>query len=250
MSNSSDGVASSSKPAGLFATTHWTVVLQAGSGESPQADEALEKLCRAYWYPLYAYVRRRGYSPTDAQDLTQSFFAHLLGKDFLHAVGPEKGRFRSFLLACLKHFLADQWEKSRTAKRGGDCPELRLNWNQAEQRYGLDARVEANAESLYDRRWALDLLDRVLDRLRQEAVIADRVAVFDQLQGCLLGDWGAETYAQLGSRLCLSETSVKVKVHRLRRRYRALLREEIAHTVTHPEEIEEEMRYLFMVVSR
>jgi len=233
-----------------FTTTHWSVVLAAGLTDAPQASEALEKLCRAYWYPLYVYVRRRGHSVEDAQDLTQAFFAHLLRKDFLSGVGPKKGRFRSFLLACLKHFLADEWEKARTAKRGGTGPERLLGLEQAEARYRLEARVEANAESLYERRWALELLDRVLDRLRFEAVASGREAVFDQLQGCLLGERPTETYTQLGARLGMSETAVKVTVHRLRQRYRELLREEIAHTVTRPDEIDEEMRYLFEVVSR
>jgi RNA polymerase sigma-70 factor (ECF subfamily) len=210
----------------------------------------LEQLCRGYWYPLYAFVRRRGYNQEDAEDLTQGFFAHLLRKDFLSGVGPEKGRFRSFLLACLKHFLADEWEKARTAKRGGSCPAVRLDFAGAEERYQLEACVEADPESLYERRWALDLLDQVLNRLRREAVASGREAVFEQLQGCLLGERPTETYAQLGSRLGMKETAVKVSVHRLRRRYRELLHEEIAHTVTHPEEIDEEMRYLLEVVSR
>jgi RNA polymerase sigma factor (sigma-70 family) len=234
----------------LFATTHWSVIWAAAQGDTPQSATALEGLCRTYWSPLYAYVRRHGYSPEDAQDLTQAFFAHLLRKDFLHGVEPEKGRFRSFLLACLKHFLADEWEKGRTAKRGGPGPELRLDWGQAEERYRLEARVEANPESLYERRWALDLLDRVLDQLRDEAVAPGKGAVFDSLQGCLLGEHPAETYAQLGARLGLSESAVKVTVHRLRLRFRELLREQIAHTVTRPEEIDDEMRYLFEVVSR
>ena len=198
----------------------------------------MEQLCRSYWYPLYAFVRRQGRAPEDAQDLTQGFFAHLLRKDFLSGVGPEKGRFRSFLLACLKHFLVDEWEKACTAKRGGNCPAVRLDLAGAEERYQLEARVEADPESLYERRWALDLLDQVLNRLRREAVASGREAVFEQLQGCLLGERPTETYAQLGSRLGMKETAVKVSVHRLRQRYRELLQEEIAHTVTHPEEID------------
>ena len=237
-------------PAAVFATTHWSVVLAAGQSTDAQASTALEQLCRAYWYPLYAYVRRRGISHEDAQDLTQAFFAHLLRKDFLEGVGPEKGRFRSFLLACLKHFLVDEWQKAGTAKRGGNCPALPLDLEKAEERYQLEARIEAKPESLFERRWALDLLEHVLDRLRHEAVDPGRRAVFDQLECCLLGDRPTETYAQLGSRLGLSETAVKVTVHRLRRRYRELLREEVAHTVTRPEELEAEMRYLLEVVSR
>lgn len=234
----------------IFATTHWSVVLAAGQSADAQASEALEQLCRTYWYPLYAFVRRKGRSQEDSQDLTQSFFAHLLRKDFLSSVGPEKGRFRSFLLACLKHFLADEWEKARAAKRGGSCPEMRLDLAEAEERYQLEVCVKADAESLYERRWALDLLDHVLNRLRHEAIDSGKIAVFDQLQCCLLGERPTETYAQLGAKLGMSETAVKVSVHRLRQRYRELLREEIAHTVTHPGEIEEEMRYLFAVVSR
>ncbi len=234
----------------LFATTHWSVLLAAANRETPEAATALERLCASYWYPLYAYIRRRGYAPDDAQDLTLAFFAHLLRKDFLRGVRPEKGRFRSFLLACLKHFLADEWEKARTARRGGAVPAFALGCDQAEERYQLEAATEANPESLYERRWALDLLAGVLDQLRGESVASGRAALFDQLQFCLLGDRSAETYTEVGSRLGLSESAVKVTVHRLRLRYRELLREQIARTVTRPEEIEEELRYLREVVSR
>jgi RNA polymerase sigma factor (sigma-70 family) len=244
------GDGASAAPTDLFATTHWSVVLAAGQSADTEASAALERLCRTYWYPLYAYVRRRGFSHEDAQDLTQAFFAHLLRKDFLDGVGPEKGRFRSFLLACLKHFLVDEWKRAGTAKRGGNCPALPLDMDKAEARYQLEARVEANPESLFERRWALDLLERVLDRLRHEAADSGRKAVFDELECCLLGDRPTETYAQLGSRLGLSETAVKVTVHRLRQRYRELLLEEVAHTVSRPEEPEAEMRYLLEVVSR
>lgn len=250
MTTASDGAETSPKPPGMFVTTHWSVVLAAGRSGSPAAAEALEQLCRAYWYPLYAFVRRRGYGQEDAQDLTQAFFARLLHKELLRRVGPEKGRFRSFLLACLKHFLADEWEKAAAAKRGRGCAEITLNLEEAEERYQLEAGSEANAESLYERRWALDLLDRVLDRLRSEAVASGRQVVFEQIQHYLLGEHPGQTYAQVGARLNLSETAVKVAVHRLRTRYRELLREEIAHTVTHPGEIDEEMHYLFEVVSR
>jgi DNA-directed RNA polymerase specialized sigma24 family protein len=165
----------------LFATTHWSVVLAAAKQEEPEAAEALERLCSAYWYPLYAFVRRRGFRHEEAQDLTQAFFAHLLRKDFLDGVGPEKGRFRSFLLACLKHFLVDEWEKARTAKRGGGRPALPLDMEKAEERYQLEARVEADPESLFERRWALDLLERALARLRHEAAYSGRRALFDEL---------------------------------------------------------------------
>lgn len=235
---------------GVFATTHWSVVLAASPGGSPQAQAALETLCHTYWYPLYAFVRRQGRSPEDAQDLTQEFFAHLLRKDFLNGVGPNKGRFRSFLLACLKHFLTDQWEKARAQKRGGIGSATPLDLERAEERYHVETDCELSAEHLYERRWALDLLEQVLDRVRHEALAAGKDGVFDALQGCLMGEPLQATYAQLGSELGLSEAAVKVTVHRLRRRYRQLLREAVAHTVTRPEEIDDELRYLFAVVTR
>ncbi|MCZ7640551.1 MAG: sigma-70 family RNA polymerase sigma factor [Verrucomicrobia bacterium] len=234
-----------------FATTRWSVVLAAaGQPGSPGADEALERLCRTYWYPLYAFIRRQGYAPEDAQDLTQAFFAHLLRRDFLRGVTPQKGRFRSFLLACLKHFLVDQWAKARTAKRGAEDTRRLMALEQAEGRYALESHAVADPEQLYERRWALDLLDRVLHRLRREAGTAERSTVFERLQGCLVGEPRGETYTQLGAELGRSETAVKVAVHRLRRRYRELLREEIAHTVSSAEEVESELRYLLGVVSR
>lgn len=245
--------ASSFRPAAheaAFATTRWSVVLAAGRQDTQAAVAALEELCRDYWYPLYAYVRRHGASPTDAQDLTQAFFAHLLRKDFLRGVEPEKGRFRSFLLACLRHFLADERAKAGALKRRAVRADLPLNLEEAEGRYRLEASEEANAQQLYERRWALDLLDHVLGQLRQEAVAGGKAGVFEQLQCCLLGERPSATYAQLGARLGLSETAVKVTVHRLRQRYRELLRAQIAHTVARPEEVDEEMRYLFAVVSR
>lgn len=238
------------RASGQFTTTHWSVVLTAGEGGSPGAAKALERLCRAYWYPLYANVRRRGYSREDAQDLTQSFFAHLLGKGFPSGIEAGKGRFRSFLLVCLKHFVTDQWEKACAAKRGGADPGLPLDWVEAEERYRLELPLETSPEHLYDRRWAIDLLDHVLERLRQEALASGQARLFEAIEGCLLGEGTTETYARLGDRLGLSETAIKVTVHRLRRRYRELVREEIAHTVTRPEEIDEEMSYLFKVVSR
>lgn len=233
-----------------FSRTRWSVVLAAREGDSPGARSALEELCRTYWYPLYAYVRRRGFTHEDAEDLTQAFFAHLLRKDFLNRVAPERGRFRSFLLVCLNHFLADESQKARSAKRGGLLPVFQVDATWAEERYRREPCVEADAERLYERRWALDLLERVLDRLRTESVAAGRAALFEQLQGCLRGNLSPETHAELGARLGLSETAVKVAVHRLRLRLRELLREEIAHTVSHPDEVDEELRSLVEIVSR
>ncbi len=234
----------------LFDTTRWSIVLKAGQQDLPEAAEALEKLCRSYWYPLYVYVRRQGYAAEDAKDLTQAFFAHLLRKNFLSGVGPEKGRFRSFLLTCLKHFLVDEWEKGRSAKRGGGCVPVLVDSEHAEARYLLEGRPDTSAEHLYERRWALEILGHVLNQLRDESAASGKQRLFDELQPSLLGECSTETYAQLGSRLGMSETGVKVAVHRLRQRYRELLREDIAHTVTRPEEVEQEMRYLFAVVSR
>ena len=236
--------------AGLFVTTS----LERGLAGQPAGVARGRRSVGEALSPLLVSPLRLHPTPglpaEDAQDLTQAFFAHLLSKDFLRGVRPEKGRFRSFLLTCLQHFLADEWERAHTAKRGGARPEILLDWAEAENRYRLDALVEPNPESLYERRWAIDLLDHALERLRTEAVAGGKQAVFDQLQCCLLGERTTETYAQLGARLGLSESAVKVTVHRLRQRYRELLREQIAHTVTRPEEIEEEMHYLFEVVSR
>ena len=247
---SSQGSDAATGGCSVFATTHWSVVLAAADSHSPQANEALEELCRTYWYPLYAFVRRQGHSPEDAQDLTQAFFAHLLSQDFLRNVAPEKGLFRSFLLACLKHFLADEWKKAHRTIRGGDQPHLALDSQSAEDRYRLEPVDRMDAESLYERRWALTLLERVLARLREQSTATGKEKTFDALQGFLLGEEGVETYAQTAAKLGLTEGAVKVAVHRLREGYRGLFRKEIARTVADPKEIEEEMRHLFAVISR
>lgn len=233
----------------VFATTHWSVVLKAAQRSTPGSDRALEKLCHTYWFPLYSYVRRWGASPDDAKDLTQAFFAHLLRRDFLNGVAPEKGRFRSFLLTALKHFLADEWAKANASKRQPSDPQSWLDLQEAERRYQLEACVTNTPENLYDRRWALDLLDHVLDELRAEAVAGGKEDLFDRLQCCLLGGDFNGTYAELGARLGMTPVAVKVSVHRLRQRFRELLRQEIAHTVARPEDIAEEMHFLFKVVS-
>lgn len=221
-------------PASRFAATRWTVVLTAGKGQS----RALEELCRTYWYPLYAYVRRRGYEPHDAEDLTQEFFARLLAKNYLADVRREKGKFRSFLLAALKHFLANEWDKARAQKRGGGQTFVSLD---AETRYLREPTDELSAEKLLDRQWALALLDHVLARLEAETD-AKKFAAFKPF---LTAGKGAISYVEVAGQLGATEGAVKVGVHRLRQRYRRLLREEIAHTVARPAEIEEEMRCLF-----
>jgi DNA-directed RNA polymerase specialized sigma24 family protein len=233
-----------------FATTRWSVVLAAGDAVSPKAAEALELLCRIYWYPLYAYVRRRGYGPEDAQDLTQEFLAGLLAKPFLRGVSAEKGRFRSFLLACLNHFLADAWDKARAVRRGGGQLLLSLDASAAEGRYRLEPADSRDAEALYERRWATTLLERVMERLRTEAVSTGRERLFDQLQGVLLGESPKLTYAEVASRLMMGEGAVRMAVCRLRQRYRELLREEIAQTVSRPSEVDEEIRHLRLVLGR
>ncbi|MEQ1858673.1 MAG: RNA polymerase sigma factor [Chthoniobacteraceae bacterium] len=229
-----------------FHTTHWSLVL-AARGDASSARSPLAALCRSYWYPLYAFVRRQGISPHDAQDLTQEFFARLLEKDWLNAVERERGRFRSWLLAAMKHFLINEWDKSRAKKRGGGIAFVSIDDMTAESRYEHEPADLATADLLYDRRWALTLLDRVLARLREEFVGAGKAAHFDALKGTLTGD--RTPYADIATALGTSEGAVKVAVHRLRERYRDLIRTEIAETVATPSEVEEELRHLLAVLS-
>jgi RNA polymerase sigma-70 factor (ECF subfamily) len=236
-------------PREVFATTRWTVVIHAQQGDSTEAREALETLCRAYWYPLYAFVRRQGVTPEDAQDLTQAFFERLIEKNFLADVQREKGRFRSFLLAALKHFLANEWDKGRAQKRGGGAIHVPIDTASAETRYGLEPAHLDTPERLFERRWAITLLDHVLERLRDEHVKAGKAELLEQLKPSLTADKAALGYAELGARVGLSEGAVKVAVHRLRQRYRELLRAEIAETVASPCEVDEELRHLFTALS-
>lgn len=234
---------------GIFATTHWSVVRAAGRSDSTRARAALETLCRAYWYPLYAFVRRLGHTPHDAEDVVQAFFALCLEKNYLAAVEQAKGRFRSFLLIALKRFLANEWDKARARKRGGGARPISLDALTAEQRYAIEPADHLSADRLYERRWALTLLDTVLARLREEQAAAGRLEDFDLLKDSLTAGERATAYAELAGRLKTSEGAVKVAVHRLRRRYRELLEAEIANTVSSPEEVIEERRYLFSVLS-
>lgn len=225
-------------------------MLAAGDTASPRSDEALAQLCQACWYPLYAFVRRQGHGPHDAQDLTQEFFARLLAKKYLADVQRERGKFRSFLLAALKHFLANEWDKARAEKRGGGHTAIPLDVGTAEMRYGAEPADTETADKLFDRRWALTLLDQVLVRLRQEHVAEGKARQFDELKSCLTEGKGSIRYAELGARLDLSEGAVKVAVHRLRQRYREVLRAEIANTVATAAEVEEELRHLFAALSQ
>ncbi len=234
--------------AGAFATTHWSVVLGAGRHGSVQAAEALEELCRTYWYPLYAYVRRHGYRPEDAQDLTQEFFARLLAKDYLAHADPEGGKFRSFLLTGLKRFLCDEWDKSRRLKRGGGCKVLSFDERLAEDRYGLEPTDKATPEVLFERSWVATLMERAADRLREEYRAAGRGELHEQLTEFRLDASQERAYAEVAAQLGLSQSAVKSAIHRLRQRHLQLVRDEIAQTVADPAELEEEIRYLLGVI--
>jgi RNA polymerase sigma factor (sigma-70 family) len=231
-----------------FLTTHWSVVLSAREQPSTQSTAALETLCRAYWHPLYAFVRRQGHAPADAQDLTQEFFARLLQKNYLHSVAPAKGKFRTYLLVMLKRFLADEWDKARAQKRGGGqifC----VDWSSAETRFLQQPVEHLTPEKVFEQRWALTLLDQVYARLEREYHDQARGALFDALRFALTGSRSDVPYATLAGQLHTTEGAVRVAVHRLRQRYRELLRQAIADTVSSPEEIEEELRHLLQAVA-
>ncbi|MBI4661724.1 MAG: sigma-70 family RNA polymerase sigma factor [Verrucomicrobia bacterium] len=232
-----------------FATTHWSVVLAAGQEESPQAAEALGQLGQTYWYPLYAYVRREGHSAHDAQDLTQGFFARLLERKDLQSVHPQKGKFRSFLLASLKHFLANEWDRTQAVKRGAAYQFVSWDAADAERRYGQEPSHGLTADRLFERRWALTLLEKTLEDLKQKRAADGKAEWFDALQVYLSGGPNARPYAEIAAELGMSEGALKVAVHRLRRRYGELMRKEIAHTVSRLEDIDDEIRHLFAVVA-
>ena len=233
-----------------FDTTHWSVVLAAGDDGTAGSRRALATLCETYWYPLYAYLRRQGHSAEDAQDLTQGFFQQVLEKGTVEQANPDRGRFRSFLLTSLKHYVTNEWDKQRARKRGGGTPHVSLELENAEGRYQLEPPDDTTPEKVFDRRWALTLLDNILGTLRAEFVRDDKEAVFDRLKVLLGGGSSDESYASVGRALDMSNGAVKVAVHRLRRRYRDLLRQEIAQTVTSPEETEAEIRHLWAAVER
>ena len=239
MSSSSPGAA------GWFVTTHWSVVLSAQDPGSPRCLEALETLCRTYWYPLYAYARRAGHGPADAEDLTQGFFARLLEKDYLNSAERAKGRFRSFLLVALKRYLANEWDREHAQKRGGFATVVPIDTDVAESRFAAEPSHNVPPDVLYDRQWARTLLERAMGQLQEEYTASGRARLFEYLQGSLGREESALPYAQIAAELKLTEPAVKMAVHRLRARYREILRAEIAHTVPTPEEVEEEIRYLF-----
>jgi RNA polymerase sigma-70 factor (ECF subfamily) len=233
-----------------FATTHWSVVLAAVDDSSPGAQEALEELCRTYWYPLYAYVRRQGHSPEDAQDLTQAFFASLVENKSLRHAQKERGRFRTFLLTSLKHCLSHEWERTQTAKRGGGS--IHLSWDQtsAEERYQLEPVSDVTPEKVFEQRWALTLFEQALTRLREESEAAGKRDRFEQVKGFLTEEPAQGAYKAVAERLGMSPDAIAVSVHRLRQRYGELVREAIAQTVASPAEVQEELRYLIGLVGK
>ena len=222
----------------------------AGQTSSPQAAEALEKLCRTYWYPLYAYVRRQGHAAHDAQDLTQEFFSRLLARNYLGTVGPEKGKFRSFLLAALNHFMADERDRAMAAKRGGGRVLLSLNEDDAETRYRADMASPLSPDKIFEKRWATTLLEQAFAKLREESLAADKGRSFDRLKVFLEDGTDPGDYAAVGIELGMAANTVAKAVQRLRERYRELVRAEIAHTVASAQDIQEEMRHLFAALAQ
>jgi len=241
--------ASSGAGGGQFNTTHWSMVLLAGQTRAPHADAALESLCRTYWSPLYAYVRHQGRSAHDAQDLTQEFFARLLEKKYLRLAARERGRFRSFLLKSLKHFLINEWERGQSQKRGGGQKVFSLDDEAAERSYLQQPAGHLAPESLYDRLWATTLLERAMERLGANYAATGKRELFDQLKPLLLSEGTGESYRHAAGPLGLSEGAVKVAVHRLRQRFREVVRAEIAQTVATPAEVDEELRCLMAAMS-
>jgi DNA-directed RNA polymerase specialized sigma24 family protein len=232
-----------------FPTTSWTVVLAAG-GNAPGSAEALGSLCAAYWYPIYAFVRRRGYSREEAEDLTQDFFAQMLEHDTLSKARRERGRFRSFLFASVTHFLANEWDRARTQKRGGACVTLSLDFQFGEERYNREPSHSLTPEALFEKQWALAVLEHVLERLRVEHARKGQEAQFDRLKPFLTGDQDTGEYHQSAIDLNTSDAAVRTAVHRLRRRYAELLREEIAATVADAGEVEGEIRSLLAALGK
>jgi RNA polymerase sigma-70 factor (ECF subfamily) len=233
-------------PADAFATTRWSLVAAAAGRESPPAQQALAQLCQAYWYPLYAFVRRRVGSVEQSQDLTQAYFAWLLEKNTVALADPQRGRFRAFLLASLKNFLANEWEKQRTQKRGGGRTVLSLDFEAGESRFRLEPADQLTPERLFEKQWALTLLENVLCELRQEHAAAEKLHQFETLKPFLGGSAGG--YSQAAAQLGMSENAARVAAHRLRQRYKELLRAQIAHTVASPDEVDDEIRRLFDVL--
>lgn len=220
-------------------------MLAAGQRSTPQSDGALEELCRTYWFPLYAYVRRRGHTKEDAEDLTQAFFARFLEKNYLEGLSAERGRFRAFLLASLKHFLINEWKKSQRLKRGGGEAPLSLDWQTADTKFQVAATAEPSPDKAFDREWALALLSKVIERLQKECEADGKTKLFEQLKIFLTTGKDGTAQAEVAKALGMEEGAVRVAIHRLRKRYRELLRDEIAQTLADAADVDEEMRALF-----
>lgn len=249
--NSTAHAGHDSTPAGSdFRTTHWSIVLAAGDSTSPKATAALEKLCRTYWYPLYVYVRRRGYGEHDAQDLAQGYFAQLLRRNAFREVTPGPSRFRSFLLTAMKNFLADEHARATALKRGGGQALISFDAHEAEQRYQLEPVDGETPERLFDQRWAVTLLNTSLLRLEQDFSATGRTPLFKALAGYIIEGKGAHTYAEIAIELSMTEEAVKKSAQRLRRRFQEIIREEIARTVASSTEVEEELNYLWSAIGK
>jgi RNA polymerase sigma-70 factor (ECF subfamily) len=233
---------------GQFASTHWSLVLRAADSQSTQSPEALEQFCAAYWYPLYVYVRCRGYGPEEASDLTQEFFSRLLQKKWLREADPSRGRLRTFLLTAMMHFLVNEWHQAQTVKRGGGRTCIALDALEAEERFALEPRDHTTPSALFDRRWALTLIGRAQDRLRDEQLAAGAGARFALLEPTLAGERTEAGYLALAARFAVSEGTVKSWVSRLRRRFRELLLDEIAQTLDENQDPEAELKELFAML--
>lgn len=228
----------------VFATTRWSIILSAGQQSSPDAENALETLCQTYWYPLYAFARRRGSSPEDAADLTQEFFARLLEKEYLLAADREKGRFRSFLLTMFKRFLSKERDRAHAQKRGGGWRRLPIDIQDGEQRYGYEPTDDWTPEALFERRWALTLLERVIDALQRDYEAKGKGELFHLCKPFLTGSGAGPPYEDIARRLQMNETAVRVAVHRLRERYREMLKQEVAQTISEADSVDDELNHL------
>jgi DNA-directed RNA polymerase specialized sigma24 family protein len=234
---------------GGFTTTRWSVVVAAGQQSSPDSKQALESLCAAYWFPLYAYARRRAPDVNEAQDLTQALFAELLEKNYVGSATRERGRFRAFLLTAFKHFLSKQKEKAKAQKRGGGRTPIPLDFGSADSHLRIDPAAGLTAEEFYDQQWAITLLGQIMERLETEFVRSGKSRQFAELKGFIIGDHAGTTYTQVAGRLNMTEAAAKKATSRMRQRYRELLREEIAQTVASLDEVDDEMRNLFAVMA-
>jgi RNA polymerase sigma-70 factor (ECF subfamily) len=233
----------------VFATTRWSVVLAAGQGDAPPAQRALEMLCRAYWFPVYAYVRRKGYGEAEAKDLTQEFFALLIARDDFRLADRSKGKFRGFLLSRLDYFLAREWRRARRQKRGGQSTFISMDEHPPEERYQLEPVDHETPERKFLRQWALTVLKQAMNALQAECEANGKAALFREAKNLISGERHGAAYAHISENLKMGEGAVRVAVHRLRQRYGELLRSEVAHTVTSEEDVDEELRYLFQVLS-